>query len=63
MCLKTNVPNIPKPQPLQEAKTPDTVNPDRQKRRTPGGMTGGTLLTGPMGAGSASTGRATLLGQ
>ena len=62
MCMSR--PNIPKPDPIQEAKTPDfAAQRDARKKLALRG--GGTLLTGPSGidlaAGNAA--KPTLLGQ
>lgn len=48
MCL-SDTPDIPKPQPLQEVKTPEMVDP---KKRKP--APSGTLLTGPSGIANAA---------
>lgn len=65
MCLsKPNIP--PPPPPPQEAKAPDISNlRDSARRNRAGGMTSGSLLTGPAGVapGALPTGKATLLGQ
>lgn len=62
MCMSS--PDIPAPPPPpQEVKQPDTINTAQRKQNRAGGMTSGTLLTGPSGAAPAPTGRATLLGQ
>lgn len=49
----------PPPPPPQEAKPADVSK--LAKRKTPGAMTGGTLLTGPSGVSNQMTG-GTLLG-
>jgi hypothetical protein len=65
MCLsKPNIP--PPPPPPQEVKQPDSTSMRASARRNrAGGMTGGSLLTGPSGVpqGALTTGRTTLLGQ
>lgn len=64
MCSAPDIP--PPPPPPQDVKQPDSVNlMDKAKRNRQGGMTGGSLLTGPSGIapGSAPTARTTLLGQ
>lgn len=69
MCLaKTpDIPPPPPPPPLpQEVKQPDSgALRDRARRNRAGGMTGGSLLTGPSGVsqGALTAGRTTLLGQ
>lgn len=63
MCLSK--PNIPAPPPPpQEVKQPDAgaLRSSAQRNRA-GGMTGGSLLTGPSGvAAPAATGKNSLLG-
>jgi hypothetical protein len=65
MCLsKPDIP--PPPPPPQEVKQPDVSRlRDSARRNRAGGMTGGSLLTGPSGVsqGALTTGRTTLLGQ
>lgn len=63
MCMSS--PDIPPPPPPpQDVKQPDSANmANRSRRARAGGMTGGSLLTGPSGVAAAPTGRATLLGQ
>lgn len=63
MCMSS--PSIPAPPPPpQEVKQPDSANLSANARRNrAGGMTSGSLLTGPSGAGAAPTSRTTLLGQ
>ena len=60
MCFSS--PDIPKPDPVQEAKQPDIAAVLAARKKA--GMTaGGTLLTGPSGLqGATSTGSTTLLG-
>lgn len=63
MCMPT--PKIPTPQAPQEVKQPDIADlKDSARRNRTGGMTGGSLLTGPSGVANAaaSTGRTSLLG-
>lgn len=62
MCLSK--PDIPKPKPLQEVKTPDSTAMAAKRKQTQGGMAGGTLLTGPSGISGSmtNTGANTLLG-
>jgi hypothetical protein len=58
-------PSIPKPPPPpQEIKQPDTANlKDKgRKNRENAAMGGGSLLTGPGGIASVSTGKSSLLG-
>ena len=69
MC-KVKRPKIPPlpppPPPPQEVKQPDSgALRDRARRNRAGGMTFGSLLTGPSGIdpGALTTGRTTLLGQ
>lgn len=61
MCMST--PDIPTPQPVQEAKQPD-LNSVLRARKKSGAMAGGTLLTGPSGIdnNTTNTGATTLLG-
>ena len=63
MCI-TKTPSIPKPKPLQEAKTPNSVDMLSKRKQRQAGMTGGTILTSPSGvaAGAMNTGANTLLG-
>lgn len=61
MCSSPKIP--PPPPPPQEIKQPDTTNLTDKAKRNRMGISGNTLLTGPSGVASASTGRATLLGQ
>ena len=61
MCSSPKIP--PPPPPPQESKAPDTTNLTDKAKRNRMGISGNTLLTGPSGVASASTGRATLLGQ
>ena len=62
MCSSPSIP--PPPPPPQEVKQPDSSNlRDSARRNRSGGMTGGSLLTGPSGLAAAPTGKATLLGQ
>lgn len=65
MCMSS--PDIPPPPPPpQEVKQPDSgALRDRARRNRAGGMTSGSLLTGPSGVaqGALTTGRTTLLGQ
>jgi hypothetical protein len=66
MCSAPDIPTPPPPPAEQEVKQPAIANVmDKSKRNRVGGMTGGSLLTGPAGAAPAagSTARATLLGQ
>lgn len=61
MCLPR--PSIPTPDPVQEAKTPDAASlAASAKKNRQGGLTGGSLLTGPSGVANAATGKNTLLG-
>lgn len=61
MCLPTpKAPDVPIP---AELKEPDTARlRDRMKRAGGPSTMGGSLLTGPGGAGTPATGKATLLG-
>jgi len=52
----------PPPPPVQDVKQPDAGVMFDKARLNRGGMTGGSLLTGPSGVGAVSTGRNTLLG-
>lgn len=64
MCMSS--PNIPAPPPPPQAvKQPGqaAMTESARRNRNPGAMSGGSLLTGPMGVASAPTGRTTLLGQ
>lgn len=66
MCLAKTPDIPPPPPPPQETKAPDSSNlRDRARRNRAGGITGGSLLTGPSGVsqGALTTGRTTLLGQ
>lgn len=66
MCLAKTPDIPPPPPPPQETKAPDSgALRDRARRNRAGGMTGGSLLTGPSGVpqGALTTGRTTLLGQ
>ena len=63
MCMSS--PKIPAPQPPPQAvKQPDQAQAvDMMKRnRSSAAMGGGSLLTGPSGIASASTGKTSLLG-
>ena len=63
MCMSS--PKIPAPPPPpQPVKPPDSANAvDTMKRnRSSAAMGGGSLLTGPSGIASASTGKTSLLG-
>lgn len=67
MCSKPSKPKAPPPPPPpQEAKAPMGVDPKRRKNNAGGtggfGVPGSTLLSGPGGAGQATTGSNTLLG-
>lgn len=61
MCVST--PRVPKVDPPQEAKLPDTMNLKKRNSKAVG-MGGGTLLTGPSGVANnaLNTGGNTLLG-
>lgn len=59
MCM--SAPKIPQPTQMQEVKQPDTANLRDMAKRNRTGM-GGTVLTGPMGAAPATTGKTTVLG-
>lgn len=63
MCMSPP-PLPPPPPPPQAAKQPDTANlvANAKRNRQMGGMAGGSLLTGPSGVTSTSTGRTSLLG-
>lgn len=63
MCLGGS-PDIPKPQPVQEAKQPDSVKLYDKARKNRAGIVGGSLLTGPSGVApsAVSTGTTSLLG-
>jgi hypothetical protein len=62
MCSSPSIP--PPPPPPQEVKQPDSSNlRDSAKRNRSGGMSGGSLLTGPSGLAAVPTGKTTLLGQ
>lgn len=66
MCLAKTPDIPPPPPPPQEVKQPDSgALQDRARRNRAGGMTGGSLLTGPSGVsqGALTAGRTTLLGQ
>lgn len=58
-----STPDIPKQDPVQEAKQPD-LNAVLSARKKSGAMNGGTLLTGPSGIdnNTTNTGATTLLG-
>lgn len=63
---KSPPPPPPPPPPQQESRSPSGADPKR-RNRSPGGSggfgtPGSTLLSGPEGAGTASTGSNTLLG-
>ena len=62
MCMSS--PDIPPPPPpVQETKQPQTgALMDKSRSNRAGGMSGGSLLTGPSGVAAVSTGRNTLLG-
>lgn len=69
MCSsKPKAPKVETPPPPQAAQAPVNVDTARRNNsgiNTTGGFAtapGGTLLTGPNGAGRAPTGKATLLG-
>lgn len=65
MCMKPKIPSPPPPPPPpQAAKAPDNIDKKRRNVSAGGGfqVPGGTLLTGPSGAGAGSTGVSTLLG-
>lgn len=55
----------PPPPPPQAAKAPDNIDKARRNKatgRSGFAVPGSTLLTGPSGAGAATTGKSTLLG-
>lgn len=67
MCSsKPKAPKVEVQPPPQAAQAPDNI--DAKRRRQPNNTgafvaaPGGTLLTGPAGAGAAPTGKSTLLG-
>lgn len=64
MCLSTSTPTISTPAATQDVKQPETtVLADKAKmNRTNGAVGGGTLLTGPSGVASVTTGKTSLLG-
>lgn len=66
MCNAPKIPAPPPPPPPpQAAKAPLSYDPKRRNKAMTGGFAatpGGTLLTGPSGAGAPTTGAATLLG-
>lgn len=66
MCTsKPKAPKLPPPPPPpQEVQAPDAINKRRRNQNTGGfaSVPGSTLLTGPSGAGVATTGASTLLG-
>lgn len=67
MCNAPKIPAPPPPPPPpQAAKAPLGYDPKRRKNNVMGGgfapTPGGTLLTGPTGAGAPATGSTTLLG-
>lgn len=66
MCTsKPKAPKLPPPPPPpQEVQAPDAINKKRRNQNSGGfaSVPGSTLLTGPAGAGVATTGTSTLLG-
>jgi len=64
MCLSTSTPSVSTPAAAQDVKQPETtVLTDKAKmNRTNGAVGGSTLLTGPSGVATATTGKTSLLG-
>jgi hypothetical protein len=67
MCTsKPKAPKIETPPPPQPIQAPVNVDPKRRNAATNTGafasLPGSTLLTGPSGAGTPTTGKSTLLG-
>ena len=61
MCMSP--PDIPAPPPApQEIKQPDSSALLDKSKKNRAGIVGGSLLTGPSGVATASTGRTSLLG-
>lgn len=60
MCSAPDIP--PPPPPPQEIKQPDSAALNDKAKRNRAGIVGGSLLTGPSGVATASTGRTSLLG-
>lgn len=63
MCL-SKTPKIETPPPVQAVKQPETavVQQRAKTARNSSAMGGGSLLTGPTGIGTVSTGKTSLLG-
>lgn len=66
MCSsKPKTPKIEVQPPPQAAQAPDSIDQKRRNTNNTGAFAsvpGSTLLTGPAGAGKATTGKSTLLG-
>ena len=61
MCMSS--PDIPAPPPpVQDIKQPDSAALADKTKRNRSGIVGGSLLTGPSGVASATTGKTSLLG-